>query len=93
MKNKQDYLSGWTTPTVNPATGRRCSGGAARNLKIAQLGGANAIQVTTVMKTMESLQPIINTQQNQINQQQSQINVLTKSLTTLMESLKNKNDQ
>ncbi|MEB5836238.1 hypothetical protein MXF26_08185 [Pantoea dispersa] len=81
MKNKDDYDAGWTTPAVNPATKKTCSGGAARNMKLAQLGGANAIQVVAAVKAVQSLQPIIEAQQAQIQQQQSQIERQTKALT------------
>ncbi|WP_248464817.1 hypothetical protein [Pectobacterium versatile] len=81
MKNKDDYDAGWTTQTVNPATKKKCSGGAARNLKLGQLGGANAIQVIAAVKAVQSLQPIIEAQQAQIQQQQVQIKEQTKALT------------
>lgn len=80
MKNGQDYQAGWTTQTTNPATGKRCSGGAARNLKIAQAGGANAVQVIAAVDAVRSIQPIVDVQQAQIQQQQTQIEVLTQAL-------------
>ncbi|MBS0861926.1 hypothetical protein [Providencia rettgeri] len=80
MKNEQDYNAGWTTQTTNPATGKKCSGGAARNLRMAQAGGANAVQVLAAVQAVQAIQPIINEQQVQIEQQQIQITTLTQAL-------------
>lgn len=80
MKNQDDYKSGWTQKTINPKTGKECSGGAARNLRLAQAGGANSIQVMATVKAMQSVQPIVEQQQTQIKHQQKQIDSLTKTL-------------
>lgn len=91
MKNKQDYQTGWTTQTTNPTTGKKCSGGAARNLRIAQAGGANSVQVVAAVQAVQSVQPIVDAQQAQIQQQQAQIGALTQSLTQAINALtKNK---
>lgn len=87
MKNKQDYQSGWTTQTTNPATGKKCSGGAARNLRVAQAGGANAVQVIAAVNAVQSIQPIVDAQQTQIQQQQTQIGVLTQALDQAINAL------
>lgn len=87
MKNENDYQAGWTQQTTNPATGKKCSGGAARNLKIARVGGANSLQVATVTQTLQSIQPIVDAQQAQIQQQQTQIEVLTKTLQKVIKTI------
>lgn len=92
MKNENDYQAGWTKQIINPATGKKCSGGAARNLKIAQAGGANAMQVASVMETLQSIQPIVDAQQAQILQQQTQITMLTDTLTKAIKAI-TKNDK
>jgi len=93
MKNEQDYKAGWTKQTTNPATGKKCSGGAARNLKIAQFGGVNTIQVAAAVQTVQTIQPIVDAQQVQIQQQQAQIGALTQSLTQAINALTKNNDQ
>lgn len=87
MKNEQDYQAGWTAQTTNPTTGKKCSGGAARNLKIAQVGGVNAVAVNAVVQAVQSIQPIVDVQQAQIQQQKTQIEILTKSLTQAINAL------
>jgi len=46
MRNPDDHEAGWTKKTKNPKTGKYCSGGAARNLKIAQAGGVVSLQAS-----------------------------------------------
>ncbi|BEB60651.1 hypothetical protein FJQ53_26720 [Escherichia coli] len=87
MKNEDDYKSGWTTQTTNPATGKKCSGGAARNLRIYQAGGANSVRVKAAIEGVQSIQPIIDVQQSQIEQQQVQIAMLTQSLSQAINEL------
>lgn len=59
MENPDDYHAGWTRPIVNPKTGKQCSGGAARNLRTAQEGGAAAIYNTGAINAMQYIQPIV----------------------------------
>lgn len=87
MKNEQDYKSGWTTKIINPATGKECSGGAARNLRTAQAGGSTAVQALAAVQAVQSLQPIIEAQQVQIQQQQVQIEAQALSLTKAIKVL------
>lgn len=87
MKNENDYNSGWTTPTINPATGKKCAGGAARNLRIAQSGGANAVQVLAALTAVDSIQPIIQQQQEQIQQQGVQIKTLSEAVGQAIKAL------
>lgn len=87
MKNEDDYKSGWTTQTKNPSTGKKCSGGAARNLRTAQAGGASAVQARAAVVAIQSIQPVIEAQQAQIQQQQAQIDALTQSLTQAISAL------
>ena len=66
MKNINDYNAGWTTSCLNPKTGKICSGGAARNLKTAQAGGAQAIYNNGVITTMQLLEPLVMRLENQL---------------------------
>lgn len=59
MKNPNDFNEGWTTKITNPQTGKGCSGGAARNLRIAQQGGAAAVQAAGAMAAIQCVQPVI----------------------------------
>jgi|GEM_PF-1788284 len=66
MKNKNDYDNGWTKPVVNPATGKTCSGGAARNLRTAQVGGAQAIFNMGGITIMQHIEPVVSSLQKQL---------------------------
>lgn len=59
MRNPDDYRAGWTTTTVNPRTGKQCSGGAARNLRTAQAGGAVGIYNTGFIHALQYMQPMV----------------------------------
>jgi hypothetical protein len=59
MKNVNDYEAGWTTSLINPATGKKVSGGAARNHRTKQAGGAHAIYNVGAINAIQQMQPII----------------------------------
>jgi hypothetical protein len=66
MKNTNDYEAGWTTACFNPETGKICYGGAARNLRTAQAGGAQAINNNGVVTAMQLLEPLVMRLENQL---------------------------
>lgn len=68
MINPNDYYVGWTTTTINPKTGKTCSGGAARNLRTAQVGGAAAIYNAGAIQAMQQIQPVIDRYEAQLKE-------------------------
>jgi hypothetical protein len=70
MKNKDDYDNGWTKPVFNPSTGKTCSGGAARNLRTAQAGGAQALFNMGGIAVMQHIEPLVNNLQKQLQDSQ-----------------------
>ena len=79
MKNPDDYQTGWTTSIVNPKTGKRCSGGAARNLRTGQVGGESAIYNSGAVAAMQYVQPVVDRleaqlqKSNELNEQLVQL--------------------
>lgn len=71
MKNPTDYEAGWTGSVLNPKTNKSCSGGAARNLRLAQQGGVAAVESKAVLQTLIHLQPVIESLQAQLEKSQS----------------------
>lgn len=72
MKNVKDYDAGLTTGCLNPATGRMCYGGAARNLRTFQAGGLASIKederAVGVIIGLELAKPMLAQYQNQLAQ-------------------------
>lgn len=68
MKNEDDYNAGWTTPVINPKTGEVCYGGAARNIRLSQFGGANALVVFGANQAFQTMAPLFADIQNQLAQ-------------------------
>jgi hypothetical protein len=66
MKNPADYHAGFTKKMVNPKTGKQCSGGASRNLKVALAGGAVAMQEAAFTQGAMLLLPLIDGYQNEL---------------------------
>ncbi|MBL3607111.1 hypothetical protein JMN21_17220 [Pseudomonas syringae pv. actinidiae] len=74
MKNPSDYEAGWTTQIINPKTGKPCSGGAARNLHLAEKGGAEAVFNAGGIAVLNQLTPLLERMQAQLDIAQ-QLNV------------------
>lgn len=70
MKNRDDYEAGWTKPTLNPKTGKRPAGGAARNMLLAQQGGAQAVRNAGAIDAYNQMAPLFEQYQNQLNASQ-----------------------
>ncbi|MDX1296636.1 MAG: hypothetical protein R3260_00135 [Pseudomonas sp.] len=66
MKNRDDYDAGWTGKVFNPKTGKTPSGGAARSLRIAQMGGAEAVFNAGGVHALAQVVPFIEQLQGQI---------------------------
>lgn len=66
MKNPRDYEAGWTGKTFNPATGKTPSGGAARNMLVAQAGGASAVYAAGGADALNQIAPLIEQLQNRL---------------------------
>ncbi|ELQ8317903.1 hypothetical protein R2571_006810 [Pseudomonas aeruginosa] len=66
MKNPEDYQSGWTQPIFNPRTGLQCSGGAARNIRLAQVGGAEALFNAGGVNALNQVTPLVQQLQAQL---------------------------
>ncbi|WP_244468140.1 hypothetical protein [Escherichia coli] len=73
MKNEDDYKTGWTTQTTNPATGKNVLE-AQPEIKDISSGGANSVRVKAAIEGVQSIQPIIDMQQSQIEQTNSNSN-------------------
>ena len=67
MKGHDDYQEGWTTTAYNPKTGKMCSGGAARNMRIAQQGGVTALEDKAKMEAFQYIQPLVESLQKQLD--------------------------
>jgi len=68
MINHNDYYAGWTTTIINPKTGKSCYGGAARNLRTAQVGGAAAIYNAGAIQAMQQIQPVVDRYEAQLKE-------------------------
>jgi len=93
MINENDYNAGWTKKAINPRTGKTCSGGAARNLKLAMSGGATGVESAAAMQTFLFMQPMFNDLQNQLQQSNDQVqqsNLLIQQMNQLLQNA-NKN--
>lgn len=66
VKNPRDYEAGWTGKTYNPATGKTPSGGAARNMLVAQAGGASAVYAAGGADALNQIAPLIEQLQNRL---------------------------
>lgn len=66
MKNPEDYQSGWTQTIINPKTGLPCSGGAARNIRLAQTGGAEALFNAGGVNALNQVTPLVQQLQAQL---------------------------
>ncbi|MGE4519538.1 MAG: hypothetical protein AB7E04_08535 [Desulfobacteraceae bacterium] len=73
MKNRDDYEAGWTKPIVNPKTGKKCSGGAARNHRTANAGGVENIRAGAFMEGINYVTPILEQYRNQLKQNEKMI--------------------
>jgi TolA-binding protein len=87
MKNEADYNAGWTKQLHNLATGKVCAGGAARNLRLAMLGGISNVQVATATQVMQHFQPVIDAQNAQIANQQEQIKQMSDMIAQLAHTI------
>ncbi|WP_312924723.1 hypothetical protein [Stutzerimonas nitrititolerans] len=66
MKNPEDYAAGWTKKTINPKTGKSPSGGAARNLRLAKMGGAEALFNSGGIHALSQITPLVQQLQSQL---------------------------
>lgn len=92
MRNPEDYAAGWTTATLNPRTGKRCSGGAARNLKTAQMGGAVGIQNDGFIKGVQFVQPVVERLEAQLEKSNKLLQKVTTALTAHSKLVSKKSD-
>jgi len=74
MKNPNDFEAGWTKQTTNPKTGKPCSGGAARNMHLAQQGGAEAVFNAGGISVLNQVAPLLEQMKAQLDISQ-QLNV------------------
>lgn len=66
MQNQKDHESGWTQGIVNPKTGKRSYGGAARNIRLAQMGGAEALFDAGGVSAISQIAPLVNMLQGEL---------------------------
>lgn len=59
MKNHKDYEAGWTKSTINPKTGKKVSGGAARNMHVANQNGLEAMRGDAFLNGVAYVQPLL----------------------------------
>lgn len=59
MQNPNDFEAGWTKQAINPKTGKPCSGGAARNMHLAQQGGAEAVFNAGGISVLSQMAPLL----------------------------------
>lgn len=70
MINRGDYDAGWTKKTFNPKSGKWPSGGASRNMLLAQLGGAQAVRNAGAIDAYNLMAPLFEQYQNQLDASQ-----------------------
>ena len=83
MKKTPDYEAGWTTPTVNPETLKRCSGGAARNLRLKAASGASGVYSAGFTAGLAHLAPLIEEFQRELRKAQAMNIAMMKQLEAL----------
>lgn len=70
MIKRDDYDAGWTQKTFNPKTGKWSSGGASRNMLLAQQGGAQAVRNAGAIDAYNLMAPLFEQYQNQLDASQ-----------------------
>lgn len=70
MKNPADYNAGFTKPLYVPGKARPLTGGAARNARLADIGGATGAQAQAIAAFQAHIGPVIEKMQNQLSSQQ-----------------------
>lgn len=73
MKNPVDYHAGFTTPLHVPGKERPLTGGAARNSRLAAIGGATGAQAQAIAAFQAYIEPVIGQMQNQLAAQQQMV--------------------
>lgn len=86
MKKTPDYEAGWTTPTINPKTLRRCAGGAARSLRLKAAGGASGVYSAGFNAGLAHLAPLIEKFQRELRKAQIMNVAMMKQLEALSSS-------
>ncbi|QOV66524.1 hypothetical protein [Kosakonia pseudosacchari] len=71
MINESDYKAGWTTPIIHPVTGNMCFGGAARNVRLSQQGGVDAVANASALSAFAMMQPVVDAFQQQLQVSQA----------------------
>lgn len=71
MQNPNDYNAGFTQPILGP--NGMLYGGAARNYRLGQIGGATGAQAQAIAAFEMHISPVITQMQNQLNQQQQML--------------------
>lgn len=80
MRNPEDYNAGWTTTYTDPLTGQQYSGAAARNKRLSELGGAQAVKVSGFTEGVAYMMPLIQEQQNLLAQYSEQLELYRREL-------------
>ncbi|MBE3954499.1 hypothetical protein HJ144_24445 [Vibrio parahaemolyticus] len=73
MKNQKDYEAGWTKSTINPKTGKKVSGGAARNMHVANKNGLEAMRGDAFLSGMAYVQPLLDSYQKHLDRSAQQL--------------------
>lgn len=86
MRNPKDYEAGWTKPIWDPVTRRWLTGGAARLYRMAQMGGAHAVEEAGGNAMLLKLAPLINQLEARIAASEALNLALIERLETLIKS-------
>ena len=73
MKNPADYHAGFTTPLHVPGKEKPLTGGAARNARLAAIGGATGAQAQAIAAFQTYIEPVIDQMQKQLAAQQQMV--------------------
>lgn len=71
MHQTNDYKAGFTQPILGP--NGMLYGGAARNYRLGQIGGASGAQAQAIAAFNMHIEPVVTKMQNQLSQQQQMI--------------------
>lgn len=66
MKNQKDYDAGWTKQVINPKTGKKVSGGAARNMHVGAKDGLESIRTDAFLGGVAYVQPLLDSYQKNL---------------------------
>lgn len=93
MKNQKDYEAGWTKSTINPKTGKKVSGGAARNMHVANQNGLEAMRGDAFLNGVAYIQPLLDSYKAHLDRSTQQLEksqTLNASLFKQLQEEKNK---